>query len=76
MAEHDTEVTHDLSVYMMVVMIVALVMGFLFSRSRWLTKEQGSRILASPLSENKVNPRFKLVLGNIIINIYHAKTRL
>lgn len=76
MSQHDVEVTHDLSVYMMVVLIVALVMGYLFSRTRWLTSEKGHRLLASPLSANKLNPRFKFVFGNLIINIHHAKTKM
>jgi hypothetical protein len=76
MSQRSYEVTHDMSAFMMVVLIVTLVFGYLLSRSRWLTSEKGHRQIASPMSANKVNPRLKIALGNIIINISNSRTEI
>ncbi len=74
MSGRSYEVSHDLSAFMMVVLIVALVMGYLLSRSRWLTWERGERF--SPMSRNKADARVKLTFGNFIMNINRSKSQM
>jgi hypothetical protein len=73
MTQRSDEVKRDMNAFMMVVLIVAMAMGYLLSRSRWLTSEKGDRL--SPLSRNRMKTEVKLTFANIIINVNRSKSK-